>query len=300
MKVRNQVIGCLCALCCEILYGMSYIFTRQATENASGLALLGWRFFIAVIVMGALVAFHVVKVNLKGRSLKPLFAVAICSPCIYFIAETAGINNTTASESGVLLACIPVVSLIASAVILRKKPGKAQIAGVLVTLIGIIITVFAVSSSSSLSAIGYLSLLIAVLSYALYSVFVEKAASFSEAEITFSMLAAGASLFVVLALSEAAMNGNFAELVKLPFTNRNFLSAILYQGIGCSILAFFLSNAAIARIGVNRTSSFIGVATVVSIIAGALILDEPFTLQQAIGAAVIIAGVYIANSRKPS
>ena len=137
-------------------------------------------------------------------------------------------------------------------------------------------------------------------SYTLYSVFVEKAASFSEAEITFSMLAAGASLFVVLALSEAAINGELAELVKLPFTDRNFLSAILYQGIGCSILAFFLSNAAIARIGVNRTSSFIGVATVVSIIAGALILDEPFTLQQAIGAAVIIAGVYIANSRKPS
>ncbi len=29
---------------CEVLYGMSYIFTKQATQSASALALLGWRF----------------------------------------------------------------------------------------------------------------------------------------------------------------------------------------------------------------------------------------------------------------
>ena len=61
---------------------------------------------------------------------------------------------------------------------------------------------------------------------------------------------------------------------------------------------FFLSNVAIARIGVNRTSSFIGVATVVSIIAGALILKEQFTVFQVVGAVLIIIGVYTANARK--
>ena len=39
------------------------------------------------------------------------------------------------------------------------------------------------------------------------------------------------------------------------------------------MLAFFLSNVAIFKIGVNRTSSFIGVATVVSIIAGVYIAN---------------------------
>ena len=42
--------------------------------------------------------------------------------------------------------------------------------------------------------------------------------------------------------------------------------------------SFFMSNVAISRIGVNRTSSFIGVSTVVSIISGALILGESFTM----------------------
>ena len=59
---------------------------------------------------------------------------------------------------------------------------------------------------------------------------------------------------------------------------------------------FFLSNAVIAKIGVNRTSLFIWVATVVSIIVGVLVLRENLSLSQIIGA-VIIAGVYTANAK---
>ena len=85
-------------------------------------------------------------------------------------------------------------------------------------------------------------------------------------------------------------------IVFLPFKNSSFLIAIFYQGVGCSVLAFFLYNVAIAKIGVNRTSSFIGVSTVVSIIAGVLLLGENFSAYQIIGVIIIITGVYIANA----
>lgn len=296
-NIRNNsiLIGCLCALGCETLYGLSYMFTKQATELASPFALLGWRFIVAFIIVNILVICGVMKIGLKGKDIKPLFLVALFSPCIYFIAETIGISQTTSSESGVFLACIPVVSLIASTLILKKKPSVIQITGILVTLSGVIITVVAVGASSSLSVIGYVFLIIAVVSYALYCVFVDKAADFTGAEITYVMLFSGALLFVSFALIEAFINGQIAELIMLPFRERTFMLAVIYQGVGCSVVAFFLSNVAIAKIGVNRTSSFIGVATVVSILAGAILLGETFTLIQIIGAIVIIAGVYIAN-----
>ena len=104
------MIGSLCALGCEILYGMSYVFTKQATQSASALSLLGWRFVLAFVVMSILVIIGVIKVDLKGKSIRPLLLVALFSPVIYFIGETVGISNTTASESGVFLACIPVYS----------------------------------------------------------------------------------------------------------------------------------------------------------------------------------------------
>ena len=295
---RNDIItGCLCSLGCETLYGLSFMFTKQATELASPLALVGWRFLVAVVVMSLCVMFGFIKINLKGKSLKPLLLVSLFSPSIYYITETIGISSTTASESGVVLACIPVTSLLASTLILKKKPFKLQIVGIAVTLIGVLITVAAVGTTSSLSFVGYFSLFAAVISYSLYCVFVDKASDYTGAEITYIMLVVGALVYVVLAVAEAVVLGNAYELVTLPFIEWGFMKAILYQGIGCSVVAFFLSNIAIAKIGVNRTSSFIGVSTVVAIVTGAVLLKESFTLYQIVGAVIIIGGVYIANAK---
>ena len=138
---------------------------------------------------------------------------------------------------------------------------------------------------------------VAVVSYSLYCVFVDKASDYTGAEITYVMLVVGALVYVLLAVLEAVVHGSVYELVTLPFREWGFMKAILYQGIGCSVVAFFLSNIAIAKIGVNRTSSFIGLSTVVAIVTGAILLKESFTLYQVIGAVVIIAGVYIANAK---
>ena len=301
MSIKNSndfIVGCACAIGCEIFYGLSFIFTKQAMESASQSALLGWRFFIAFVVMSLLAATGTVKINIKGKALRPLMLISLFYPCIYFIGETNGIRLTTASESGVLISCIPIASLTASALILKKKPSLAQVTGILITLAGVLVTIFVVGVSSSFSLTGYAFLILAVVSYALYSVFVDKASDYSGAEITYSMLMAGAALFVTIAAAEALNGGTFKELLMLPLRSKWFLTAILYQGIGCSVLAFFMGNVAIANIGVNRTASFVGLATLFAVISGFLVLKEPFTIWQAVGAALIVAGVYIANMKK--
>ncbi len=298
MSVRtdnNFIMGNLCALGCEILYGLSYVFTKQATNSASWLGLLGWRFFIAALVINICVFAGLIKINLRGRSIRPILKLALFFPVIYFTGETMGIRLTTASESGVFIACIPVISLIMSALILRKKPAKNQTAGVLTALAGVIITVVAVGTGASLSKSGYICLTIAVFSFAYYSVLVEKNSEYTGWELTYVMLMTGAAVFCAAALIEAGAHGETGELLRLPFRNRDFLTAVLYQGIGCSIAAFFLTNMAISKVGVNRMSSYIGVCTVVSIVSGTLVLHERFTAYQIIGAVVIVAGVYVAN-----
>lgn len=296
MKDNRVLTGSLCALGCEVLYGLSYLFTKQTAETASPLALLGWRFVVALAAMSLCVALGFIPVRLKGRQLGPLLRVALFCPCLYFIGETVGIRETTVTESGVFLACVPALSLLASTVILKKKPTKRQIIGILVTFLGVMTTVVAVGLSSSLSPVGYAALMLAVAAYALYSVFVDLAADYTGAEITYVMLCSGAAFYGLLALGEAAAHGALSELLTLPARSGTFLAAVLYQGIGCSVAAFFLSNAAIAKIGVNKTSSFIGVSTIVSILAGALALGEPLSVGQIVGAAVIVAGVYTANA----
>lgn len=271
---------------------------KKATGLVSTFSLLGWRFLISAIIINILVLNGVIKINLKNKNKKALFFVSIFNPCIYFVAETFGISYTTSTESGVFLASIPVISLLTSTIILKKKPTIFQTLGIVITLIGVIVTVCAVGMTSSLSIIGYVFLLIAVIAYALYFVFVDKANAFTEIEITYAMLMAGAVLFSLLAIIEAIYKGTVNELIVLPFIKNEILLAMLYQGIGCSVIAFFLSNKAVVKIGINGVASFIGVSTVTAILVGKLLLNEKFSFYQLIGALIIVIGVYVANIRK--
>ncbi|MGI6258208.1 MAG: DMT family transporter, partial [Anaerovoracaceae bacterium] len=250
---------------------------------------------VAILVMAVCVAIGIVKINFKEKSWRPVLLVAFFCPIIYFIGETLGINYTTASESGAFLACIPVFCLIASTLFLKRKPFRQQVIGIGITLMGVLVTVLAVGATASFSLLGYLMLLLAVASYSIYSTLVEKGEKYSGGEITFAMLLAGAIVFVTLAVAEAAATGDLRRLALLPLESKGFLVAVLYQGIGCSVFAFFLMNVAISKIGVNRMSSFIGVSTVVSIMAGIFLLGETFTYAQIAGAVLIVIGVYVAN-----
>lgn len=297
MKEKDLGLAYLAAIAVEVIYGFSYYFTKQAMGQASAQALLGWRSLFAWLTLTLLIRLDFFKFELKGRPWLPLIKVAIFFPVLYLLAETLGIHYTSSSESGVFLASIPVVSLILSKIMLNEKTHSLQLIGILMTVIGVVVTVLAVGLESSFSIMGYAFLLVAVLSYALYTVYVYRAGSYSSLEITYVMQALGALFFVPLALAESLIQGKLIELVLLPFHQPVFLMAILYQSLACSVLVAFLSIYAISKIGVNRTVSFIGISTVVSIAAGAFLLQEEFTLWQMVGTLIIIMGVYTANAR---
>lgn len=295
---KALLTGFLCACGCEILHGMSYAFTKQSTGTAGVFFILGWRFLLAAAVMTAGIATGIIKVRFKGKPLMPLLHVVFLCPCIYFLGETLGISRTTSTECGIFVACIPVISIVASALILKKRPSKLQVAGITITLIGMLACVAAAGLSSSFSLSGYLFLTIAVLSYSLYFVYVDKASTYTGAELTYAMQVSGAVLFTALALLEAVRDGDVGSLVFLPFRDTSFLISVLYLGIGCSVFAIWLSNLAIEKLGVNRAASFIGVATLVSVLTGTLMLREPLTRLQIVGAVMIVLGVYMANVSK--
>ena len=218
--MKNKIIlGCLAAAACEILFGLSFIFTKSITAQASGLALISWRFVTAFFFVNLYLLTRRQKVVINGRNLKPLIRIAILNPIIYFICETIGIRMTTASESGAFLACIPVVALIMSSLILKEWPSRWQVVGVATTLIGIIIAVFAAGGSTNFSLVGYFILGLAVVSYALYCVDVEKASQFTSFEISYFMLASGCLTFGLFALSRSFLAGNLKELLTLPWSN---------------------------------------------------------------------------------
>ncbi len=296
MSLKEKTpFGILSVIACEVLWGFSFLFTKTATDLASPLALLSWRFIVAILVLSLLALVRIVKLDFRNKSLSALLMLALFVPGFYFIGETVGIKLTTASESGAIIACIPIGALLLSTFMLKEPPTKLQVAGVGVTTIGIFVILMSKGLNATLNPIGYLMLLVAVVSYGLYSVFAQRASQFSSAEKTYAMIALGAIVFTSLALVESARNNSIREFMMLPLTHHDFLIAIIYLGIGCSVFAFLLYNMALTSIGTNRTSSFAGLATLVAILAGVIILKEGYSISQGVATVLVIVGVYLAN-----
>lgn len=204
---------------------------------------------------------------------------------------------TTASESGSIIACIPIASLVASILFLQKKPTRFQTSGICLTVVGVIVCVTAKGFESSFNGIGYIMLCMAVLSYSLYCVSAEKAYKTTSIEKTYVMIACGACFFTTMAIARSIAAGTVVDLFMLPFQNTVFLFSILYLGIASSVLSFVLFNISISSIGTNKASSFVGISTAVSVLAGVFILDEKFSAMQCYGTLIILLGVYIANMK---
>jgi drug/metabolite transporter (DMT)-like permease len=68
----------------------------------------------------------------------------------------------------------------------------------------------------------------------------------------------------------------------------------------CTVLPVILTMVAVARIGPASTSQAGMVGPVSILFLGALILDEPITLLQLAGTALVLSGIYLLSKKKTS
>lgn len=294
---NKHKIGILCTMIASLLYGFTYVFIKKIIGEVSVLTLLSGRFTFAFAIMTILILTGVLKINFKNKPIRWLLLIALFSPTLYFVCETLGIKMTTASESATIIACIPIMTMVLSTLIIHEPPTKQQAVSIAGSVAGIVIIMLAKGMSATFSPLGYILLVIAVIADSMCAVLTRKYAEFTATERAYMMTLLGTVVFTTAATIEHVMAGTFIEFITLPFTNLDFLISIVYLGGICSVAASMLSRVAIAYVGPNRATSFIGVSTMTSVLAGVMLLNESFTLLQGVGTLLIIAGAYAANSR---
>jgi len=117
MEKRKTLLGCLAVIGAQIFYGCSFLFTKTATETADPMDLLSWRFLVAFALMSIPVLTKLVRVSYRGKHLWKLLRTVALHPVCYFLCETYGILRTTASESGTIIASIPIFTILCATLI---------------------------------------------------------------------------------------------------------------------------------------------------------------------------------------
>lgn len=276
------------------IFGFSFIFSKAALETLSTFELLFLRFTTATITMSILILLGIVKVNLKGKNLKPLILVAFWQPIIYFIMETKGLQYTTSSEAGVMMAFIPVLVAILAAFLLDEKPSKLQWVFIAISVIGVISIVLGGGNLETKGQLkGIMFLLSAVFSAAMFNIYSRKASQdFTPYETTYSMMILGMVTFGLLYLIQGSLTGDLNIISKI---SSKVVVSIFYLGVLSSVFAFLLVNYSLSKLPASQSSVFANLTTVVSVVAGITIRGESFELYKLVGAVMIVVGVWGTN-----
>jgi len=206
-----------------------------------------------------------------------------------------GLRTTTAINAALEQSVMPVVILLYSYLLFRERVSPAQLAGVLISLVGVVVIVTRGEPLALFHIplnVGDAWVLAAVLAYAAYSALLRLRPAVHPSSFVASTFLLGALMIAPFFVWEE-LSGDV-----LQWRPATFL-AIGYVGIFPSVVAYFCYNRAIELIGANRAGQFMHLMPVFGSVLAILLLGEQFRLFHLGGALLIFAGIVLAMRRHP-
>ena len=157
-------------------------------------------------------------------------------------------------------------------------------------LLGVGLVVFNGSFILQINPLGDILTLFAALMWAFYGLILRRLGSrYPTLFITRKVFFYGiVTLIPVLVISP--IHPQFAVLIQ-PAVICN----LLFLGVIASLLCYIMWNTAVKELGVVRTTNYIYVVPLVTLLTSALVIDETITVVALFGSAFILSGVYIAE-----
>lgn len=290
MKNKNMA-GHFCALLTIIVWGTTFISTKILLADFQPVEILFFRFLIGLLALCI-----VCPRPLKGtnRQQELTFAAAgLCGICLYYLLENIALTYTMASNVGVIISVAPFFTAILSHLFLKEeRPQTSFFIGFLVAMAGIACISFN-GSRLELNPVGDLLALLAALIWAGYSVLTKKISSYGYPTI---LTTRRVFCYGILFMLPALCLSDF-QLELTRFISPVYLFNILFLGLCASALCFVTWNFAVKILGAVKTSVYIYMVPVITVITSVVILHEKITVLAAVGIFLTLAGLFLSENK---
>ncbi len=288
----EEVHGHLSALFTILVWGTTYISTKVLLRDFKPVEILMIRFIIGYGVLWLLYPHRIRYKNIREEF--TFLLAGLSGVTVYYLLENIALQYTMASNIGVLITVAPFFTAILSKVcgLQGEKTSVWFFIGFVLSMTGLCLLSFG-GAGVQLHLFGDFLGLCAALSWAVYSVLSKRITAFgyNVAGATRRIFSYGI-LFMIPAMAVFHFNPPLEKL-----KNPVILANILYLGIVASAICFVVWNLAVRLIGVVKTSVYIYLTPVVTVISSVLILHEKITFAAGIGIVMTLAGLILSDRK---
>ena len=280
----------------NLFWAGNIVLARGLAGQVPPVALAYWRWTGAFILA---VGFAWPRLKVDGpvmmRHWKMMLVLSATGIASYNTMSYIGLNSTTALNVLLLQSATPLVIIIWAFLLFRETPTLRQVAGVLVSLLG----VAAIAGHGSLAMLAHLQLnhgdvwvLAALIIYAFYCVTLRKRPAVHPFSFLVAAMGIGSCMMLPFMLWE------FAAGARIHGGPTSWL-AIAYTAVLPSFVAYLFFNRGIELIGSGAAGQSMHLMPLFGSILAVLFLHEQFQIYHAAGIAMIASGIVLASIKSP-
>ncbi|MER8531805.1 DMT family transporter [Mesorhizobium sp. M1005] len=275
-----------------LLWGGNSVAGKLAVGHISPMTLVFLRWLLAVLILLP-IGWGTLRQDwpVVRRHWLLLGGLGGCGFAFFNAIFYTALNYTTAINVSIEQAAIPIVIIIANFVLFRLRVNRVQIAGVVLTIIGVAVT----ASHGDLRQLLKLDLnfgdaimLVAVLCYSFYSVGLRLKPVIRWQSLMLALSVAALVTSLPFFLWEIAAG-------KVIVPDARGWAVAFYTAIGASVISQIFYIRGNELIGANRAGLFINLVPIFGTLLSVLIVGETFQLYQALALALVLGGISLAE-----
>jgi len=277
-----------------VVWAFAFPFIKIGLEELSFINLTIMRFFIVCCILPFIILFQKKSFSkLQRKDIIPIFLLGFFGVMVYHLGLNYGEQFISPAAASLIIATIPVQILILAMIFLKEKISLSKTFGVIIAMGGVVIISIWGKAESSLEVeyiFGAISVLIAALMGALYTIFGKKLLSrYNGLSLTvYAMLLGSIGLLPLLNIS-------IIEQVRNMSINGWF--AVIFLGAFSTVIGYVLWYIALENRTASEISIFLYAIPVFSTIFSYIIFREEITYMFVFGGILVIAGLAIVNMK---
>jgi drug/metabolite transporter (DMT)-like permease len=204
---------------------------------------------------------------------------------MYQLLFIAGLSETSASNSALIIGCTPVFVALMTAAVGHESIGRRRWIGVLLSGVGVYLVVGRGASATGDSVRGDVLVLGSVACWSLATIVARPLlARWPALEVTGVSMALGTLMYLPFAI---------APLGRTHFTDVRWVSwgALAFSAVMALYLAYAIWFSAVQRLGGPRTSVYSNLVPVAGLLVASFGFGEHIGLVKALGAVIVLTGV---------
>ncbi len=290
---NSNLLYHLVAFITVAIWGTTFVATKVLMlHGLSPAQIFTLRFTIAYVLMLCVNHRHLFARSWKDEGKMAL--LGITGGSLYFLSENESMNFTTTTNTSLIVCSCPLFATLLVRVVYRhsSRINGIQLLGSLLAFVGMIIVVLNGRFVLHLSPVGDALAFTACMCWAVYSLLMKAVTGeYSAAFITRKVFFYG--VLTILPYYLFVPGWPSMEVFWQP----QVIGNLLFLGCLASMICFLTWNWCISKLGAVKATNWVYFNPITTMIFASWVLDEKITPYFLVGAACILAGMYIADKK---